>query len=453
MQISLPLRQHSPWVQYGAIVLIACLFVVGFHDLVYAAQDDAQTLSNLAIQNNEIDTWWEKVWVQTFRPGVATGGTGLSDYFFNNISRWFLLIGLIFWIFKLGLESYQAGGAGLGIVFAKLFWPIVISAALLANNAQLARDLGWTARAFSQMAIQGVLSTRILDMEIGAALKDVFKTQVSAAQIAEQVQYCSAMPHPNVVLSSATRPTDPAIILTPQQVQAYDYLECFVKVKDFAEEIKTRNEQKSCSSIPGVQQSCAFLRRFLEKTTDTFGQAISEQNAAITSGKPIDRNFVGKIITDYIAGVTSQSASRPVLSAIQYWTVSFMEMALFIDALIAPLAISVAIIPSRLNMTAGWLVSVLTIVMAQIVNSVMSGLAAMQLSQSGTYFLSDTRFEIALGLLAPAASLAVIGGGGFFAAKTFMTAGAAGAGAVVNLGSSIATSMMLGLSRAASRRQ
>jgi hypothetical protein len=454
MQGILPLRKHPSWVRYGAIVLLTCLCVCALQFMANAASDEAQPLTNLITQNNEIDAWWDKVWEQTFRPGVATGGTTLADYFFNNIAKLFLLFGLTFWVFKFGFESFQAGGAGLFMVFSKSIFPVILSAVLLANNAQPSRDLSWAFRNFSQAASQGILQIRILEIDLASSLKDVFTTQVSAAQIAEQVQYCSAMPHPNVYLPSATRPTDPKIVLSPQQVSAYDYLECFGKVKDFALELQTKNEQKGCSSIAGVQQTCAFFTRFMSKTNAAFGEAIAIEGKAVSSGQyKFDPNFFQKLIVDYGAGAYSQSMSKPILAAIQYWAVSFMEMSLFLDALIAPLALSVAMIPSRLNMTAGWLISIMTIITAQITNALLSGVAAMQLAQSGTYFLSDTRFEIALGILAPAAAFGVIAGGGFFAAKTFMAAGAAGTGAVVSIASSFVSSMTVGMSRAMTRRQ
>lgn len=449
MEISLKTPRFK---EYVLIATIALLLVVFFHDLAQAAQEDVNTLQTLASQNETIDKWWEEVWVKTFRPGIATGGTTLSDYFFNNICRWFLVVGLFFWIYQLGQKATRVGGAQLGSLVPELLLPVIISAALLANNAQLGRDLAWAVRGFSQMAQQGVLQTRILDIEIASSLKDVFTTQVAAAQTAEQIQYCSAMPHPNVILTSATRPENPTVPLTPQQIEAYDYLECFQKVLVFIKEKQTENEQAQCSSIPGIQQACTFAARFLTKSYDSFAKAIGDVNAAVARGERTFSNPVQKMATDYLAGVTGQSASRPTLAAIQYWAISFMEMALFVDALICPLAIAIAIIPSRLNMTAGWLISIFTIVLAQIINAVISGVAAMQLAQSATYFLSDTRFELALGLLAPLVSFAVIGGGGFFAAKTFMSAGSAGTGAVVSLGSSIGTSLYIGISRAMSRK-
>lgn len=451
--MDLLLKIHSPWIRYGAIALFALLIAVLFQDWANAAQDDANTLTNLMNQNNEIDAWWEKVWVQTFRPGNTTGGTTLSDYFFNNVCRIFLYFGLIFWIAKLGMEVHQSGGAGLTTIVVKMFVPGVIAATLLANNAQISRDFAWAIRQYSHSAQQGILQTRILDIEIAASMKDVFSTQVTAAQIAEQANFCSLMPHPNVILTSSTRPTDPNVKLSPQQVQAYDYLECLRRVSTFAKGKLVESEQASCSSINGVRQSCAFLTRFLTKSNNSFTTAIREKEAAIQRGEPIEANETAKILADSFAGITAQSGMRPILASIQYWAVSFMEMALFIDALIAPAALSVAMIPARLNMTAGWLISILTIILAQIINAVLSGVAAMQLSQSATYFLSDTRFEIALGLLAPMTALSVIGGGGLFAAKTFMSTGAAGTGAIISFGSSLSTSVMIGVSRAMSRKQ
>lgn len=154
-----------------------------------------------------------------------------------------------------------------------------------------------------------------------------------------------------------------------------------------------------------------------------------------------------------LGGIVASSAQKTILNTIQYWTVSFMELALFIDALIAPLAISVAIIPARLNMTAGWLISFLTILIAQLANVVVVGFASLQLSQSATYSLSDIKFEFAIGLIAPLVSLSVVGGGGLFAAKTFMGANLAAVSAVSGIVSSAAGSLTMGISRAMDKRR
>jgi hypothetical protein len=437
-----------------AIAIITFLVVIAVQQIASAANYHGDALNVLIKQNQDIDQWWDSVWQKTFYPGVATGGSNIADYVFNNIARTFLFIGCIFWIWNLGLEvaSITSGSAAIWTVLAKLLWPVIMMSFLLANNGAAARAIGSTARAFGQSSTQALYQARITDITIQDAMSDVFITQTVAAQIAEQVQACSAMPHPNVALPSPTRPTAPGTKLTLVQKQAYDYLHCFQGLQDFVNQQQSEAQSKTCTSLPGIKSTCTFTLNFLNKTAKSFATAFTKtaQNNPLGFLNPFG---VQLVLMDYLQGLGTSAAYRPILATVQYWAVSFMEMALWVDALIAPLAISVAIIPARLNFTAGWLISILTIVLAQIVNAVVAGIAALQLAQSTTYFLSDTRFDFALGILAPLCAFAVIGGGGFFAARTFLSTGVTTATTLVGVGASISTSIISGVSRLASRKR
>jgi hypothetical protein len=433
------------------IAIAAFLVAIAIQQVSLAANSQTDALNALIQQNQDIDKWWDGIWQKTFYPGVATGGSNIADYVFNNIARTFLFIGCMFWVWNLGLEvaALTSGGAAIWTSLAKLLWPVVMISFLLANNGAAARDISSAARKFGQNSIQAIYQAKITDITIQDAMSDVFITQTVGAQIAEQVQACSAMPHPNVPLPSPTRPTDPAVKLTLAQSQAYDYLRCIEGLKDFVTQQQSDAQSKSCTSIPGIKSSCVFLTNFLNKTAQSFATAF---NPNTQTGLLNSTNVQG-VLMDYLGGLAASAAYRPVLATIQYWAISFIEMALWVDALIAPLAISVAIIPARLNFTAGWLISMLTLVLAQIVNAVVSGIAALQLAQSTTYFISDSRFDFALGVLAPMTAFAVIGGGGFFAARTFLSTGVTAATSVVGVASSVGTSIISGVSRAISRRR
>jgi hypothetical protein len=441
--------------KYIRISFLTLCFVLFIAQIVSAQlQTQSETMNQLIIQNQEIEQWWDKVWIQTFNPG-QTGGSNVTDYVFNNIVRWFLLIGIIFWIWKLIQSTVRTMNNGQASMmnFLELFYPVLLTALLLANNAQFARNIGWTIRAFSQSSIVALQNARIIDISIGEATRDVFVTQMTAAHVAENVLACQQMDHPTVYLPSPTRPTDPKEIakLSPQQNAAYEYINCVQKIIPFIQDAKLQGEQQACTNIAGVRQACAFFTRFMDKTINSFIKA----NKGFSQGNAIvfDPTAHQRVMTDYLAGLTMNAANRPTLMFIQYWAISFMQMALWLDALIAPLAITVAMIPAKLNMTAAWLISMLTIAMAQIANALISGAAALQLAQSTTYFISDSRFEMALGIMAPAVAFAVIAGGGFFATKTFMSQNLAIAGSIAGVASGAATSLIMGFSRALDRKR
>jgi hypothetical protein len=431
------------------IAVATFLIVVQIQSIASAQNAQIDTLNSLIKQNQDIEKWWDSVWQQTFQPGT-TGGSNLSDYMFNNIARWFILIGSFFWIWKLGMEMVGGmhQGAAIWVTLMKLFYPVVICSLLLANNAQPARDISASFRSLGQTAIQDILSTKITDITLKDAMSDMFITQTAAAAIAADVQACSALPHPNVALPSSVRPTNPTTPLTPQQVQAYDYLHCVEALKNKVVLQQQQAQANVCTNIPGIQSSCVFLSKFLKKTGDSLVSALSSNSA-----NSLNPNNVQSVLLDYLQGLAAGAAYRPVLSFIQYWTISFMEIALFIDALVAPLAISIALIPARLNFTGGWIISMLTILLAKIVNAVMVGVSALQLSQSSTYFLSDSRFDLALGILAPLCSFAVIGGGGLFAARTFMSTGLTAATSIAGVGTAMSTSIISGISRSIARKK
>jgi hypothetical protein len=434
------------------IGILTCLIVVQIQSIASAQNAQVDTLNSLIKQNQDIEKWWDTVWQQTFNPG-ATGGSNLSDYMFNNIARWFILIGSFFWIWKLGMEMVGGmhQGAAIWVTLMKLFYPVVIVSLLLSNNAQPARDISSAFRSLGQTAITDIYNTKITDITLRDAMSDMFVTQATAAAIAADVQACSALPHPNVALPSSVRPSNPTPPLTPQQVQAYDYLHCVTSLKDKVLAQQQQAQAKTCTNIPGIQSSCVFLAKFLTKTGNSFSRVIN--NLSLNSINGLNSNSVQQVLLDYLGGLAAGAAYRPVLSFIQYWTISFMEIALFVDALVAPLAIAIALIPAKLNFTAGWIISMFTILLAKIVNAVMVGVAALQLSQSSTYSLSDSRFDLALGLLAPLCSFAVIGGGGIFAARTFMSTGLTAATSIAGVGTAMSTSIISGISRSIARKK
>lgn len=431
-----------------AILTLGIILLFQFIASAQTSQSDA--LDSLIKQNQDIDAWWDGIWQQTFNPGSSTG-TNISDYIFNNIARWFIFIGAFFWIWKLGMElvANMNSGPTLFITLMKMFYPVFVCSILLANNAQAARDISFTIRAFGQTSTAAIYQAKITDITIADAMSDMFITQTTAAEIAADVQACAAMPHPNVPLPASIRPTVPGPPLTPQQTQAYDYLHCVTSLKDKVIAKQQQAQSNACTGIPGVQSTCIFLSKFLQKTGNSLTSVLSNQNG-LSSLNP---NAVQGVLLDYLQGLAAGSVYRPILSFIQFWAISFMEMALWIDALVAPLAIAIALIPAKLNFSAGWLISMLTIVLAQITNAVVSGVAALQLSQSTTYFLSDARFDLALGVLAPLCSFAVIGGGGFFAARTFMSTGMTAATSIAGVGTAVSTSIVSGITRSIARKR
>ncbi len=418
-----------------------------------ASAEDIQTqtdnLNSLIKQNQDVQAFWDQLWQTTFMPDASKGQTNLSDIVFNNVCKLFILIGLVFWSWKFGtamVGQIYGGGAFISVLL-QAFFPIILCSIFLANNAYAARSFGLGLREYVNNAKTAILDAKVQDISFRGAMSDIFITQDAASKIAGQIQACQQLYKPNITLPTTEKPTNEVELkkLSPQQLQAYDFVDCYKKIQTVISEQRELGEQQQCTSS-ALQSPCVFFKKFMTKLSNTFTPLEGVQLLA-------SPNLNAYKIANAGAALVASSSQKTVLNTIQYWTVSFMELALFIDALFAPLAISVAIIPARLNMTAGWLVSYLTILIAQLANVVVVGFSSLQLSQSSTYSFSDIRFEYAVGLIAPLVSLSVIGGGGLFAAKTFMGANFAAASAVAGVVSSAATSVTMGISRAMDKRR
>jgi len=430
---------------FGAILALILHTAASAEDL----QTQTDSLTSLIKQNQDTQLFWDHLWQTTFMPDASKGETSLSDYVFNNVCKLFILIGLIFWCWKFGIAMTGQiyGGGAFVSIFLQAFFPIILCAIFLANNAYAARSLGLGLRDYVNHAKTGILEAKIQDISFKGAMSDIFITQDAAGKIAGQIQYCQQLYKPNISLPTTEKPTDKVALkkLSPQQLQAYRFIDCLKTVKTVIAEQRQIGEQQQCTST-ALQSPCVFFTKFMDKLSKTID--ISEVPQIVTTP-----SLSAYKILNTASGLVASASQKTLLNTIQYWTVSFMELALFIDALFAPLAISVAIIPARLNMTAGWLVSYLTILIAQIANVVVVGFASLQLSQSSTYSFSDIRFEYAIGLIAPMVSLSVVGGGGFFAAKTFMGANLAAVSAVAGVASSAASSVTMGISRALDKKR
>jgi hypothetical protein len=414
-----------------------------------ASQIDA--LQSLIKQNQDVQAFWDDLWQKSFNPSANSGIPNLADYMFNNVCKFFIYIGLIFWIWKFGLSMVGQifGGGAFVLTFVQAFLPLVLTAILLVNNAQPIRTLGLGVRTYINNQKSGILNAQISTVTFRQAMSDIFITQSAANQIAQQLQACQQLNQPNIALPSPTRPTDPAVLstLSPQQLQAYDFLDCQQKALDFAnQQLQTGQSQQCTSTI--LQSPCVLFSNYMNRTISTIDSAINQFKQSITNSGTLPGIGSTNPFLDIVGGLVTSASQKTLLTTIQYWAVSFMELALFLDALIAPLAISLAIIPARLNMTAGWIISFMTILVAQLANVVVVGFSSIQLAQSSSFSLSDTRFEMAIGIIAPLVSLAIVGGGGFFAARTFMGTSLAGVSAVAGVVSSGASAVVMGVSRA-----
>lgn len=440
-------HKHRIWV-YLTLAIAICLLVV----LPARAQEVLQTtLTNM----QESEQWWDKLWKDTFAPSPTDLRTSISIYTFATAVRFILAIGGIFWLFQYGQKMAESRGMPQILTTnTQFFIPVIMAVIFLANQGLYSRLLAYGLRDVVNSWSNGVLSMQISGNNIRSALADQLVTQDSKDVIALQAQKCMQMPQPAVALPSATRPApDPDNSLTIQQVQAYSYLDCVQKLGDLAEYKKQEALTTTCSSIPGVNNACGLFLRFIEKTKASAVRVYETEVEKFTKGG-FPNPFAPSLgMSDFLAGTGATVAYGPILSFTQWLWTNFLEMAMWLDALFAPLFIAVSIIPGRQNMFGTWLISFLTIGLAKLAYVIVIGIVAVQLSAQTTLFASDLRFPMALGLFAPGVSFAVVTGGAIAAASSFRSQSTAVVGAVASTVSGAVATLSYSLSRYSDQRR
>ena len=428
------------------LAVVACLLIV----VPVRAQDVLQsTLTNM----QESEQWWDKLWKDTFDP--TDFSNSISIYTFSTAVRFLLAIGLIFWLFQYGQKMADSRGMSQALsTNTQFFIPFVIVVIFLTNQGQYSRLLAYGLRDVINSWSDGVMSMQVAGYNVRTALADQLVTQDAKDVIAQQAKKCMQMPQPAVSLPSLTQPApNPNNPLTIQQEQAYEYLDCIKTLANLAEQKKEEGLTNNCSSIPGVRGLCGFFNKFMDKTAASAHSVLATEGQKITRGSTPNPFAITTGLLDFYSGVGASVAYGPILSFTQSLWISLLELAMWLDALFAPLFIAISIIPGRQNMFVTWLISLLTVGLAKLAYVIVIGVVAVQLSDQTTLLGSDLRFPMALGLFGPGVSLAVIAGGGFAAAMSFRSQSVGAVGAVAGVLTSVVATVGYSLSRNSDKRR
>ena len=265
------------------------------------------------------------------------------------------------------------------------------------------------------------------------------------------------MPRPEVILPSATRPApDPDNPLTTEQEQAYSYLECLEKLVAFIE----RQEEEALNS-----QACSGGCEFFVTLMKALGQAaytglsaeaamrVQDYDPVLTEEEIESLEDDYRTMADFVKNL-EKNGWMYVFSLIQWFWISFLEMTMWLNALFAPIFVSLSLIPGKQKMFSFWLIEYLTIGLARFAYVALIGVVAIQISTSSTVILSqDQRFFMALGAFAPGVSFAVVVTGGIAAASSFRSQAVGTASVVSSALTGSMVTVAYSFSRYADRRR
>lgn len=433
-------------VLYLVLAIIAC----GLVAFPATAQEILQTTFD---SMQETQVWWDQLWKDTFDPTNLS--SNVSMYTFATAVRFILAIGMIFWLFQYGQKMAESRGMAQYIgINTQFLIPVVMVAIFLSGQGFYSRLLAYGMRDIVNSWSNGAMEMQIAGHQLRTALADQLVTQDAKDVITRQGQMCLQMPQPAVWLPSPTRPpNDPNNPLTDQQRQAYDYLECVQKLAQLAERKQQEALNETCSSIPGVRGSCAFLLKYTRKTVASIAEINKTEFQKRTSGNIGEMLSPSYGLADLVGGAIGTAGYSTVLNFTQWMWTSFLELAMWLSALFAPVFIAASIIPGRQNLFTTWLIVFLTIGMAKLAYVFVLGVVAAQLSSQTTILASDLRFPMALGLFAPGVSLAVVTSGGLAAASSFRSQSTAVVGAAAGVVTSAVATVGYSMSRYADRRR
>ena len=458
------------------VILLAIILILVFAIPTLAQSNDILTTSATKINNTE--AWWDELWESTFNPTNQNieGTTNLSLYAFVQPTRFILGIGLIFWLFSFGYKMIESKTiAESSYNFIRIFIPVFIALVFLSNQAYYSRVLAYGMRNITNSWSEGIMNLQITDYSIRAAIQDQLITQDAKERMVAKVQACEAMEHPEVIIPSAERPdtSDPNVSpLTPAQRKVYDYLECWEKVREYAEkELEIANEQRICSNVfcksyrkladilVGYTKGIEHLEKYKASATNPNDPKVLEtirimEEKVAFSKTAFDISQGNFGILEDIKGIVVSfvNPSKQFLYFTQWMWISSLEMAMFLNGLFAPIFIALSIIPGKQNMLNFWLIETVTIGLVKMAYVIIIGLVAIQISASDSRFLDDT-FFMSLGIFAPAISLVVVTAGGLAAASSFRSQSVGVAAIAAGTLSSGAATIAYSMSRAYDKRR
>lgn len=421
------------------------------------------------------EAWWDNLWVDTFDPPGEDNGN-ISIYSFANPVRFLLATGTIFWMVDYGKKMSQSQGMvnTLTISFDSS-WRILLIVLFLTDQGVYSRFLAYGLRDITYSWSEGLMQQKIVEVRIKDAIEGQLLIEEVKNQIRRQGEKCMQLPRPAVILPSADRPSvDPGNRLTIEQDQAYRYLECLDKLRVFIED-----KREEALSIRQCGLACRLFKAWMKTLfTDLDRGIIEERRLRIPGYRNIDDNKAEETYYSIYSMVDfmqhfERKGWTGTFAITQWIWITFLEGAMWLSGLFAPLFIASALIPSKEKMFEIWLIDILTIGLARLAYVALIGVVAVQISTADpalkgetgetpaysasnkeVFLLSnDDRFLMAMGVFAPAVSLTVVGAGALAAASSYRSQSVSAVAAVSGIATGSIASVAYTLSRHADKRR
>lgn len=396
----------SKWFKYIILAFAATILVV-----FPAIAQSSDIMQAQLDQMRSTQAWWDKIWQETYDP-VEIGGVTLNsaDYIFSTVVRWIFQISVLFFVIRFILMSGELSDGNLAtftIKVAPMLLSFFCALVLLGNNGLWARAIPLTMRGITNFWRNGMMEVRIVDLTAKEAFDDIFATKEVQNQIYLQAQQCALLQPPAIGVSS-----DGEKPLNPSELRSSSYIQCLDRL------LKVAKDAESTCPIINTGNCGPMFRNFMETTVKSLTASQERAKKAVESGDIFSLSFARDEAVRAVSGLAATAGAKPLFTSMQWAFINALEMGLWLDGLIAPIAVALMFVPGKLNLFVVWAISIGTFVLAQIMYTLIAGINALLIA-STAIGSGDLNFEMALGVFAPLMTLAILVGGGFAGAQSF----------------------------------
>lgn len=395
-----------------------------------AAQGGVDKLQDSLNQLQNTTQYWQTAWQTTFADINPTS----SYYQIAYIATFIAAAASVFWITRWAQEMSNSGTAYgalpkvLGLVVVLIF---------LNNHGQRLATVSLGIHNLINSWQSGILEVQIAGVQAKTVLNDRLATEQARNEVRGLLTRCDNMRDPNVAVPSLETPTDTSN-LSQEQRQVYAKLQCYRNVQQQLSAIQQKYESAYCNG------GCAGLARFLSNTGGAFQRAFSALGQEINqNGISADFAVFINQLEDFGAGTIVNDNIKTVLYAMQWVFGNLMEAGEWLNALVGPIMLATSVLPiDRLKPIWVWLITFFSIGLMKVYYALLLGVMATVIAGAQLTSFSDLSFAFLLGFFAPLIAFTMATGGALAAIRGMASTGAQAAQVALQVGSSIASSIV-----------
>lgn len=327
--------------------------------LYFLAQADPETAglkileSSTNLAKNTANSWNE-VWQTVINPDNVLWGM------ICQIGILIAALSILYLALTQGVEIVQKQDWG-GL--PSMILPPLIIAIFLAGNGGVLADTVSLVRNYAYDQINTVLEIQLMDVGFQEAINKVAASNAARQQIENLYYECT-------------------------QKTGFELQDCYREKYPIAQQI-----------VADAEEQAGVLNALREFTSNL---------SILSAGESVDLVLdPGQFLRDRIVPII-----RTILWATQWSFVNLLEAAVFLTALMSPIAFGASLIPIQGRPAIGWATGYISLFGVQLSYNVLVGLIATIIVESGGELISDLAFSLFIALFAPTLALVLVGGGG-----------------------------------------